>query len=358
MRKNNPKRQKKQKSKKTLKLAFELKKSILLEMVSLFTLYKKNNPLATFLTCWYNKDMKKKFFLILSFLIFLTFPLSLSADWQKERVLSHTERSQLIQQLVQQIEILKWEIQLLQSLLLNSRLQQEITAQAYVAVDLSDNSIILQRNQNLSYPMASITKLMTAIIAFEKIDLDQKIILTEEMLKPLGHSLSLYLGLEVSAENLIRASLIQSSNDAAEALSYFLGKENFLTLMNQKAKELGMVNTFFHDSHGLSAANRSTSMDIVKLLSYIYENHPEILEITKNNDFWLPDSTGRMLKFMNMNNFYPIPSFIGGKTGYLIAARQTMASLFNVDGRPVAIVLLYSTNRQADIFNILRQIRN
>ena len=124
------------------------------------------------------------------------------------------------------------------------------------------------------------------------------------MLKPQGYSPSLYLGLSVSAENLLKAILIQSTNDAAEALSYFIGKEEFLALMNQKAKELNMINTVFYDPHGLNPANRSTAQDLIKLLTYIYKNHPEILDISRNNNFWLPDSTGKLLKFRNLNAFY------------------------------------------------------
>ncbi len=260
--------------------------------------------------------------------------------------------------LIQQIEILKREVFLLQTLLLSLRSQKEITAQSYLAVNLSDNSVVLEKNPNQLYSIASITKLMNAVIALENIDTDQTITLTEKMLEPLGQSPSLFLGLNVSAENLLKASLIQSTNDASEALAYFVGKEKFVDLMNRKAKEINMTNTVFYDVHGLNPANRSTAADLSKLLMYIYNNHPEILNIARNNDFWLPDSTGRLLKFQNVNNFYPLSTFIGGKTGYLPEAKQTLASIFNVNGDRVAIILLYSKNRQTDTFTILKQLRN
>ena len=82
------------------------------------------------------------------------------------------------------------------------------------------------------------------------------------------------------------------------------------------------------------------------------------LEITKNNDFWLPDQNGNMMKFKNENNFYYIGEFVGGKTGYLPQAKQTFDSIFNVNGRPIAIAVLYSDNRMADIFSILRQLES
>ena len=259
--------------------------------------------------------------------------------------------------LLQKIEILKWEISVFQTLLSNFRLRQEINSPSYIAVNISNNSILLERNSNIRYPIASITKLMSAVITLENIDKNQKIKVTDEMLKPLGHSPSIFAGLNISAENLLRASLIQSTNDASESLSYFIGKEKFIELMNEKAKEIGMTSTIFYDSHGLNPLNQSTASDLSNLKSYIYKNHPEILTITKENNFWLPDKTGTLLKFRNVNNFYPLLDFIGGKTGYIKESKQTMASIFNVNGNPVSVILLYSNNRQADIFNILRQLK-
>lgn len=290
--------------------------------------------------------MSYKLFLILISLFTLFFP---------PQTLAQTLS---IQQLQQQIEILRYEVFVLQSLLTNMRSQQGISANSYIAVNLADNKVLLQKNPDQPFPVASITKLMSVVIALEKIPPEREITLTPEMLKPLGQSPVLYPGLNISAQNLIKASLVQSVNDASESLSYFLGKSNFIALMNQKAKELGMTNSIFYDAHGLNPLNRSTASDLVKLLNYIYQNHPEILEITKDNDFWLPDASGHTFKFRNINNFYPLPYFLGGKTGFLLETKQTLAAVFEVKEKPVAIVVLYSNNRQSDIFAILRILSN
>ncbi|MSU60478.1 MAG: D-alanyl-D-alanine carboxypeptidase [Candidatus Staskawiczbacteria bacterium] len=234
---------------------------------------------------------------------------------------------------------------------------QGILAESYLVVDISDNSILLQKNASQIYPIASITKLMNAVITVENVDLEKSILLKEAMLKPQGTSLPLYLNLNISAKNLLKASLIQSSNDAAESLTYFLGNEKFIGLMNKKAKDLGMESTAFYDAHGVDPLNRSTATDIVKLISYIQKKHPEIFSITKDNDFWLADKTGKALKFQNLNQFYFFPEFIGGKVGYLVESKQTFASLFNIDGKTVAIVLLYSKNRRVDTLNIMSWIK-
>lgn len=291
---------------------------------------------------------KKLLLLILTsfFICFLSF--------KQEPVLASEQDTK--EKLLRQVEILKREISVLQSLLLNFQLRQDISASSYIALNLSNGSVVLEKNSFSPYSMASITKLMTAVVAIENISKEQKIVLAEEMLRPFGHSPVLYEGLSVSSENLIKATLIQSSNDAAEALVYSLGKQKFLELMNQKAKELKMENTVYYDAHGLSPKNRSTSSDIAKLLKYIYKNHPDILAVTKENNFWLPDPSGTQLKFQNVNNFYYLPYFVGGKTGYILESRQTLASVFKVNRDPVAIVVLNSGNRQADVFSILRKI--
>jgi len=295
--------------------------------------------------------MRHKIFFILFNILLLVF---LFSGVKTVEASDQTERDRL----VQQIQILQKEIQRLKALISKFKLEKEITAESYLAINLSDNSVVFKKNIDQLYPIASITKLMTAVIAFENIDINQTITLTEKMLEPLGYSPSLFLGLDVSAKNLLRASLIQSTNDAAESLTYFLEKGKFLALMNQKAKKLNMVNTFFYDSHGLNPSNRSTAPDIAKLLTYIYENHPEILNISKDDNFWLSNQAGRLLKFKNVNNFYQIPEFIGGKTGYLPEAKQTLASLFNLNEDPIAIILLYSKNRQTDILKILNWFEN
>lgn len=295
--------------------------------------------------------MKYKIFLFLfSVLIFVFLPLGSNMT----QAINQTESDLLLRY----VEILRQEVFNLQTLLSNSQLRQKINAPSYLAISLTDNSVILNKNPDQPHPIASITKLMSAVITLENIDTKKSITLTEEMLKPLGSSQAFVPGLNIIAEDLLRASLIQSSNDATEVLAISLGKEKFLSLMNEKAKELKMANTVFYDAHGLNPNNHSTVTDLAKLLAYIYKNHPEILSITRSNNLWLPDQGGKLLKFINLNGFYPLSEFIGGKSGYLVEAKQTLASIFNIKGKPVAIIMLYSKNYQADIFAILRDLKN
>lgn len=286
--------------------------------------------------------MKYKIVLLLLVTAIAFSPAKTSAFTEKDRLL-------------QQIEIIEREILVIQDLIRNFTLRQK-TSVTHIAIDLSDQTILSEVNADQTYPIASITKLMSSIVAIENIPQDREIVLTQKMLRPQGGSPVLFPELKVTMNDLVKASLIQSTNDASEALSFFMGRGSFVALMNQKAKKIGMNNTIFYDAHGLNPANKSTAQDLAKMISYVHEHHPELLTITRNNDFWLPDPRGRLLKFQNTNNFYPLSSFVGGKTGFLPQARQTLASVFNINGRPTAIIILNSNNRQADLFSILRKV--
>lgn len=234
----------------------------------------------------------------------------------------------------------------------------EFNFSSHIIVNLETGETVSSKNSTDSYPIASITKLMNAVVAKEQINPDSTITLTKEMLKPYGYSPSLFLNLTVRAKNLLQASLIQSTNDAAESLSYFVGKDKFLSLMNSKAKELGMQKTAFYDTHGMDVRNTSTAEDLSKLLAYIHKNYPDILEITKNDDFWMPDPNGRMLKFKNLNVVMASAGFVGGKSGYLPEARNTFASVFTLSGKPYAVVLLNSKTSISDMQSILSGLKS
>jgi D-alanyl-D-alanine carboxypeptidase len=297
--------------------------------------------------------MKKILILTILPLVFLSFG---------TKTVYALDTSSMIINLNQQIQDLQKKIQDLMSLFSNTRIPETktingIAGDSYIAVDLSNNSVILEKNIDKSYTIASITKLMNSVVTLENINLAQTITLKEKMLEPVGYSPSLFLGLNVSAENLLKASLIQSTNDAAESLTYFLDEGEFLKLMNKKAEEIGMTNTHYYDVHGLNPQNHSTASDLVKLLNYINKNHPKILAITKDNNFWLPNPVGRLLKFANLNGFFGSSEFIGGKSGYLPEAKHSFASLFNIKGKTYAIVVLCSDKSKTDTSKIVDWIK-
>lgn len=235
--------------------------------------------------------------------------------------------------------------------------KEEVSASAYIVMDAKTKKVILEKNTGQQYPIASVVKLMNAVVVLENINKKTTITLTKNMLKPEGQSPSLFSGLRISVGNLLRASLIQSVNDASQALSYAVGIGRFVKLMNKKAKALDMEDTTYYDAHGLSTKNLSTAKDLATLTAYIYQKRTEILDMTKNNDFWLPDAKGRLFKFNNLNNFYTISHFIGGKTGYLAEAKETMASIFNIKDTPIIVVVLHSEDSQTDTLKLLEMAK-
>ncbi len=239
-------------------------------------------------------------------------------------------------------------------------LQRAIFADAYIVVDTTNNNVVLEKNPAKVLSIASVTKLMNAVVAKENITAGKTITLTPESLSAFGSSPSLYPGLTVSRDDLLHAMLIQSTNDAALSLSYFIGPQDYIALMNKKAADLGMQNTTFVDPHGLDLKNQSTAADLAKLVAYIQQNHPDLWEITKDDNFWMPCETGKLCHFKNLNTFSKDPNFVGGKSGYLPEIGESMASLFSVNGKNYAIVVLRSPKRDNDIslmVNWLKKIK-
>jgi len=293
--------------------------------------------------------ISKKYIFLFVFIVFISAPvLTKAADIPTASI-------------AQQIEAIKQKIAELQKLLAELLLQKrgiEVTSGSYIVVDLLDGTVISEKSSGTEYPIASITKLMNAVVSLESIDQNQKITLTADMLKPVGYSPALFLGATVTAHDLLKAMMIQSTNDAAESLASIMGVEKFVAAMNQKAVELGMQETHFYDTHGLNLQNRSTAANLVKLVTYVYNNHPEVLTLSKETNFQLPGSDGRLLTFKNVNNFYGSPDFVGGKTGYLPEAKQSLASIFQVNGKTMAVIVLYSKDRQIDTIALINSIKS
>ena len=234
------------------------------------------------------------------------------------------------------------------------------SAKSFLVADLDSGFVFTEKNFENKFPIASITKLMTSIIVVENLDLNESILVTKEMLDVYGSTKGIEEGEILKAGNLIYPLLIESSNGAGEILSYFLGKEKFVNLMNEKAKLILMEKTNFTDSHGLSIENVSTVQDIFQLIRYIFINHPYLLEIGKGKiagDF--EEVTFDLEELWNRNVFNVDPNFIGGKTGYLPEAKNTAIFVFqfideNKNNRNVAIILLASDGLKNDTQRIYK----
>ncbi len=236
-----------------------------------------------------------------------------------------------------------------------------ISAQSYLAADLTDNFVFLEKNSRTQMPIASITKLVTAMVAAEYVNLDSNIRITNSMIVPTSKP-RLIINKSIPAFQLLFPLLMESSNEAATAFSQYLGDERFVNLMNNKAQSLGMADTAFTDASGSGDGNISTAEDIFTLIKNIYTNRSFILKISSGQ---IENSAYGAPKFSNLedfNGFSNDPDFIGGKVGETTDAGQTIVSLFNINfgdtTRPVVIIALNSQNNFADVQTIKNYIQS
>ncbi len=199
------------------------------------------------------------------------------------------------------------------------------------------------------WPIASLTKLMTATVALENIPVNDIITITEENVKQEGSSGNFIAGEKFKLNDLIKAMILVSSNDAASALATHFSEEKFMAAMNEKAEELGMNNTYFADSTGLSSKNQSTVSDLVKLTEYIYGTNPQILSVAKKyKDTIVEIKTGKRRTIVNINPLAGGADFLGGKTGSTPEAGGNLISLFNIGGATKTIIVLGAQDRFAE----------
>jgi len=203
----------------------------------------------------------------------------------------------------------------------------EDNTKAALSVD-SRGKILFEKNSQDILPMASLTKLMTALVVFdldETYDFTQLIEISEEAVQQEGTSRygELESGDVFSLETLIHIMLIESSNDAAYAIGEVIGQEGFVELMNIYVQDIGLEDTHFINLSGLesdnSQMNLSTSQDLVKLARYILKEYPEIFEITANTSYEALNSDGFLHHFIPQNTnelLKEYPEIIGGKTGW------------------------------------------
>jgi D-alanyl-D-alanine carboxypeptidase (penicillin-binding protein 5/6) len=223
-------------------------------------------------------------------------------------------------------------------------LPPQLTARAYILTD-ETGAVLIGQNTGVSMRVASLTKLMTALIFTELFGQDEKLKITEHALALNANNYGLAAGDMLTKQEALEFMLIVSSNAVAESAAEALGGEEFIAKMNAKAAALGMNDTYFVDASGLKDFSRSSPRDIAKLLRYIASNHPEILVISRT-----PTSTFRTHTLVNTNELLGrVAGIIGGKTGYTDAAGQCLAVVFEWRGRRYFAVVLGSRDRAADM---------
>ncbi len=232
----------------------------------------------------------------------------------------------------------------------------KVSAKSYIVGDLKTGEIILGKNETTVYPIASVSKLMTAVVADEISKGDETVKVSRRALNTPGENGNLKINEKIKIGDLYYPLLLESSNDASEIFAENFGRESFLSKMNLQAQKIKMSSTHFDDPSGLSSANTSSAEDIFKLTGYVYQNKPAILKITTKKSY-----NNKKHAWYSNNQFLREPYYTGGKSGTSPFAKQAVVSTFNLPlgqniNRPIGIVLLQSTDRYRDVKTILQYL--
>jgi D-alanyl-D-alanine carboxypeptidase len=216
-----------------------------------------------------------------------------------------------------------------------------LAVKAALVADLTTGTRFMSENSAERWPLASITKLMTAAIALDKLSSAQKITITEDAFDVDPSEKTLRVGDTYTVTDLLRFLLLPSSNVAAEALARSYGRAEFIAEMNARAAAWGMTNSHYADPSGLAIGSQSTAADLVSLTQKIYSDYPEILAVTRTPQATVTEiGSGISVTLKNINEFSGETDFIGGKTGYTDQADGNLLSLFSYEGHPIIVVVL------------------
>ncbi len=222
----------------------------------------------------------------------------------------------------------------------------DLKSSAALVIDQASGRPLYAKNVDMVTPIASITKVMTAMVVLDAgLDLGERITISEadkDLLK--GTRSRLSVGTSLTRRELLHLSLMASENRAAEALTrvYPGGTRAFVATMNQKAIELGMWRTRFVDGTGLSSENVSTAQDLIKMVSAAFQ-YPLIREYSTDNGLQVRSARGAM-NYVNSNRLVNSPEWRIGlsKTGYISEAGRCLVMQARIAEKPVIIVLLDS----------------
>jgi D-alanyl-D-alanine carboxypeptidase (penicillin-binding protein 5/6) len=225
-----------------------------------------------------------------------------------------------------------------------------IDARTAILVDFQSGKILYELEPDYSIHPASMTKIMTSIIAFDllnsgKISLDDKATISEKAwrMSQAGYSsMFIMVNDEISIENLLKGIIVASGNDACVALAENIAgtEENFVSLMNEKAKEIGMKSTNFANSSGINDPdNYSTVRDIAVMSKYLIKNYPKYYEYFKETEFTWDRTGGTPITQGNRNTLlYKNIGVDGIKTGHLAVERYSLASSLKKNTRRLIAV--------------------
>jgi len=235
-------------------------------------------------------------------------------------------------------------------LTVNSNAAFDVKARTAILQDYLSGEILFEKDADKSIYPASMTKIMTAMVAFDLIksgdlDLNDKFTISEKawrLSRPANSSMFIMVNDEITVENLLKGIIIVSGNDACVALAEGIAgsEEAFASLMTSKALEIGMTSTNFTNSSGLNDPNNvSTVRDILIMSDYLIRNYPEYYSYFKELEFTWDRTGSDPITQPNTNSLLNKNKFVDGiKTGYLAVEKYSLASSIERNGRRLIAV--------------------
>ncbi len=257
-----------------------------------------------------------------------------------------------------QVHLLDFWSPVLEQIVGNNGDMESLTAQSILMYDLTTNKILYQRDAKERMPMASLTKIMTAIIALENPKSDDKYYVPKEAI--VGEdSMGVNPGQVFSRKELLYGLMLPSGNDAAEVLAYnyHSGRDGFMKTMNDKALAMGLINTRFSNPSGLQGdgVQYTTANDLLVMTRYALEKFPLFREIVSTAEYELPEtSTHPAFTLVNETNLLTTyPGVKGVKTGYTPEAGLCLITYLDYDGHKIVGIILNSQNRRGEMKELL-----
>lgn len=240
----------------------------------------------------------------------------------------------------------------------NTSAAMYVSASSAVLMEQDSGRIIFEKDANTKRRIASITKIMTAILAIESGKLKEKVTVSENAVKAEGSSIYLKAGEKITLEDLVYGLMLRSGNDAAVAIAEAVGGslDGFVYMMNQKAEEIGMANTHFANPHGLDdhEDHYSTAYDMALLTRYAMNNdtYKKIASTKTYRQDNPTEAWDRVWKNKNklLTTLYEYST--GGKTGYTKRAKRTLVSTAEKNGLSLIAVTLNDPDDWDDHINM------
>ena len=247
-----------------------------------------------------------------------------------------------------------------------------LQAGAVYVWDVKQERVLFEKNADKALPLASITKLMTSLLAYELVSESKPTKISQQALNQDG-STGFVEGEELTLENLNRLALISSSNDAAFALAASVGAAlgdkdpagQFVAGMNLRARELGLDSLEFKNPTGLDVSltepgATGSAADVSRLVAYILDQYPELVEPTQDGGARVYSESGQVHDVDNTNQvLYMIPNLLASKTGYTDLAGGNLTIAYDAGfNRPVVITVLGSTysGRFSDVLALVKAV--